>query len=656
MQPTEEIRIPTRGVECVRRRELKKLVAFASSIDWEVVGEYHAHNKKIELKCPNNHISFIAPSSFRKRGQRCNLCKDISPVEQKFLDKVEEIGWEVLDEYESTLTLMNFTCDNGHAVTMSPKNLMRSHSCRECNRLKIYESLQSKLREYGCEMINDKYINRSCEVQIKCPKGHIRICVYSQAFRFPECPECAAKKRRTKQNRYDDLVEETKSRGWTLVDEEYSSTRKLKFICPKKHKVRISVLTFLSTSKFPCYKCLNIAMENKRIKNEENFRREVENVGGKMIGSYIRKHERIECVCIFGHISFVKPAHFPKYGGMCSTCSLTSPEKAKENFYANLEKIGAKPLEEYTRCDIKVKVICKNNHQCDVIPSSLVQGRGICLKCANICPIDSERKFREKIESMGGKVLGEYKKNSDMIKVLCPKNHICYPRPASVKSGFGMCAACAGQSSEETKKTFYRSLLDANFTRKGEYTTSKNKVAILCPKNHNINLTPQAVLIKGVYCKICDGHISNPEKMTKEFLDALEFNYIEQYTHEKLRRLRFDFRIEMKNEVIYIEVDGKQHQKYDHFFHKNEEEFHHARQRDLLKNYLIRNEPNSRLIRVDHIICKGNSEITPQNRIAAYICQGIQSGDKIVANREIYTWIDDEPEPGYIEKYIIEDD
>jgi hypothetical protein len=89
------------------------------------------------------------------------------------------------------------------------------------------------------------------------------------------------------------------------------------------------------------------------------------------------------------------------------------------------------------------------------------------------------------------------------------------------------------------------------------------------------------------------------------------------------------------------------------YFHRNPGDFQRARQRDLVKNYFTTNQPHVRLIRIDHTLFKHKGGNSPVNRITKYISDAINSTDKIFANREIYTWIDDKPDIKYIEKYII---
>jgi len=126
-----------------------------------------------------------------------------------------------------------------------------------------------------------------------------------------------------------------------------------------------------------------------------------------------------------------------------------------------------------------------------------------------------------------------------------------------------------------------------------------------------------------------------------------------------LKRLRFDFSFNVKNITYLIEADGRQHQEFVPYFHRTVEGFEHSRQRDLIKNYFVNNSDNLKLIRLDHTMFS----IHPDHRdksiknIKKFIKSAIKSNDKITANRDIYTWINDNlPHDNYIKEYILNDD
>jgi len=70
--------------------------------------------------------------------------------------------------------------------------------------------------------------------------------------------------------------------------------------------------------------------------------------------------------------------------------------------------------------------------------------------------------------------------------------------------------------------------------------------------------------------------------------------------------LYLDFFI--KELALVIEVDGEQHEKYIHFYHKNAARYQQAISNDIKKEYLCEIN-NFRLIRINHKIAKNKNKI-----------------------------------------------
>ena len=71
------------------------------------------------------------------------------------------------------------------------------------------------------------------------------------------------------------------------------------------------------------------------------------------------------------------------------------------------------------------------------------QGGGLCRKCANTDPEQSEERFRAHVAALGGICLYEHWQNSHIqVYCRCRNGHDCYPRPSDVTQGQGICGLC----------------------------------------------------------------------------------------------------------------------------------------------------------------------------------------------------------------------
>jgi len=117
-------------------------------------------------------------------------------------------------------------------------------------------------------------------------------------------------------------------------------------------------------------------------------------------------------------------------------------ETAKNNFIKNIEKLGGKVVGEYKGNSIGVECVCKNGHPCTPSPGSIRQGSGMCKICAGNDSETAKQNFIKNIEKLGGKVVGEYKGNSIGVECVCKNGHPCTPSPGSIRQGCGMCSQC----------------------------------------------------------------------------------------------------------------------------------------------------------------------------------------------------------------------
>jgi Zn finger protein HypA/HybF involved in hydrogenase expression len=209
--------------------------------------------------------------------------------------------------------------------------------------------------------------------------------------------------------------------------------------------------------------------------------------------------------------------------------------------------------------------------------------------------------------------LVNFNKNSDKVKIVCPKhgefiqsvsNHI------NCKDG---CPKCGGK-----QKWIITDLIDKlNNIHDNKYDYSDinfisvtEKINIRCP-HHGI--FPQLVSkhLSGQGCPNCK-YVSKGEKYIIKYLDKNDIKYYHQYgfdTCKYINKLTFDFYLPDYN--LCIEFDGRQHfEPVEHF--GGQKEFESCVKRDNSKNNWCE-ENNLRLVRIPYTQILNVNEILKNN-------------------------------------------
>src|SRR5579872_1622564 len=97
--------------------------------------------------------------------------------------------------------------------------------------------------------------------------------------------------------------------------------------------------------------------------------------------------------------------------GVCVYCTKKNKKtvKAMEHFYNDIYNIKKGQIYgKFRRAGTGVDCGCPFGHYCRPRPNDIQQGRGMCRACAGQDPEVVEKKFRKRIERLGGTVNGKY--------------------------------------------------------------------------------------------------------------------------------------------------------------------------------------------------------------------------------------------------------
>jgi hypothetical protein len=150
--------------------------------------------------------------------------------------------------------------------------------------------------------------------------------------------------------------------------------------------------------------------------------------------------------CEKGHQWFPRPNNLRRGHG-CRACTGHDPVEAERRFKGNLNKIGAEPLYKKWQGSVNGhKVRCINGHICYPAPANLSRGVGICTVCVDSDWRKAEIAFRKNLALLGAKpAYYKYEGKDKPHKVICSAGHECFPRPGNVRRGVGICAPCANK-------------------------------------------------------------------------------------------------------------------------------------------------------------------------------------------------------------------
>jgi len=287
------------------------------------------------------------------------------------------------------------------------------------------------------------------------------------------------------------------------------------------------------------------------------------------------KYNKVKIICKEHGIFEQNPFNHIKGFG-CKKCSGTYCldqfiEKAKEIHNDKYDY----SLVEYTKTNIKVKIICKEHGIFEQTPNCHLSGSG-CAICSVIKTHDQQKltisQFIEKAKEIHNDKydynLVEYNGGKNKVKIIC-KEHGIFEQKAYVhlnnKSG---CPYCTGKINNNIDffiskaKKIHNNRYNYDLV---EYKDPKTKIKIICKEHGIFEQTPDGHLNKKSGCQKCNQ--SKGENEIAVFLENNKINFIQQKKFDLCKNknnLLFDFFLEENN--ICIEFQGIQHFKQIDFF------------------------------------------------------------------------------------------
>jgi len=281
-------------------------------------------------------------------------------------EKFKERGYVLLNNnYINAHQKLDFRCDRGHEYAMAYANFNKGSGCKICShedngdKCKMdFDFVKTSFAKEGYEVLTKNYIDSKQKLEYICNVGHRFRINWSAWKTGNRCAVCAGQAPKT----IEEIKENFEAVGYTLLDTEYKTGKKLKYICANGHRSEISWDSFNQGSR--CYRCA----KNNSKHNIEDIRNGFEARGYILLSEeYENAHSRLDYICPEKHLNSMSWLNF-RHGSECPDCAIEtirkktkfSTKKVRESF----EKEGYILLtKEYKNANQKLKFRCISDHE-----------------------------------------------------------------------------------------------------------------------------------------------------------------------------------------------------------------------------------------------------------------------------------------------------
>ncbi|CAE7237249.1 unnamed protein product [Symbiodinium natans] len=194
--------------------------------------------------------------------------------------------------------------------------------------------------------------------------------------------------------------------------------------------------------------------------------------------------------------------------------------------------LGGKCLaEEYLNNRTKILWRCIRGHTWYATSNHVLSNKSWCPHCAKKAPIGLER-LRTHAASLGGHCLAtEYANSRQKVSWQCKFGHVWEASPSSVLNQKNWCPKCAclarsSRAKQPRVQLMLHHLQQYAVAKHGlclakEYINSKTKVLWQCELKHEWHATPSSVLHTGSWCPTCAGNARKTLQQMRTHAEAL---------------------------------------------------------------------------------------------------------------------------------------
>jgi len=289
----------------------------------------------------------------------------------------------------------------------------------------------------------------------------------------------------------------------------------------------------------PCNNCKQ-CWDLRMISPTERIDEIITSRGGKKLSFYIGSEIKMSILCDDNHTFNISPSDIMR-GRWCVKCAGNDVDESKKKFYGIINFKGGRALTEYTNSITKVDIECKRKHIFSQVPSSTNMGYW-CSSCACNNSQEAERRFLQKIHEKEGTLLSDYINRYTKVNIQCHNLHVFASTPSDINKG-NWCPKCNNKCPEQAKERFIQTVTENGGKVLGEYMNVHTKVKILCGKDHIFEMTPGKIS-QLQWCPKCRNRCpiqarERFETVVQNKKGAILGQYINTYTKIEVRCEKF---------------------------------------------------------------------------------------------------------------------
>lgn len=323
---------------------------------------------------------------------------------------------------------------------------------------------KNEMRDYFIKIVNDaggivigEYISSVTPIECVCAFGHTCYPRPGNAVKTGRgiCSVCAQNNAPAR-HRQADSIKLDRSRekflavlagmGAELIGEYRGTNVPVEIRCIRNHISKPQPTAIINKGA-DCTVCAHGPSKE----TEKLFRSLIDQLGGRIVGDYIRANHSITVQCANGHETQTSPAVITTKGYIpCINCKRTGNTKISQSrarFINALAELEATLIGEYKGTHIKTSIQCVNGHVNTILPMNLLKSnpQGICITCSGSDTRIAEAKFRECLRNASATLIDPWRGVKYAHHVTCKAGHDCYPYPDNIlNAGKPICSRCSG--------------------------------------------------------------------------------------------------------------------------------------------------------------------------------------------------------------------
>jgi hypothetical protein len=179
--------------------------------------------------------------------------------------------------------------------------------------------------------------------------------------------------------------------------------------------------------------------------------------GWEVLELYVTVLTKIKLRCLKGYIRYITPASF-QAGLRCATCSGLDPKATEQRFREEMTRRGFTNVGKYVNNRTPVDCICPLGYLCCVRSHGVIDNnQGACITCAGKNPEMVAQQFYQNLQAIGAVALEPYVYSLSPVLCRCVHGILRRPRPANLSRQYGICH-CEKRKSEHALYTWLVSI------------------------------------------------------------------------------------------------------------------------------------------------------------------------------------------------------